>query len=171
VDAGVIRDNSLRQLFLDGPVVETHHALPDFDCRHALLDHAFEVRNHELGLPLMHEHDRGPIGIWPVQHVEVWETRDSEAQIRLGVAVPDLVNRKAISTPPSTNVSSSAESTNSATPTRLGLGTTRSAARSDQGYPGAMARRAVDLQFTSETSHPLANAEETEPAELYSLSI
>jgi hypothetical protein len=34
-----------------------------------------------------------------------------------------------------------------------------------------MARRAVDLQFTSETGHPFSNAEETKPAELDSLSI
>jgi len=34
-----------------------------------------------------------------------------------------------------------------------------------------MARRAVDLQLTSETGHAFANAEETKPAELNSLSI
>ena len=80
-------------------------------------------------------------------------------------------NRKAISTASSTNVSSSSESMDSATLTRLGLGVTWSAAGGDQRYPGAMARRTVDLQLTPETGHAFANAEETKPAELDSLSI
>jgi hypothetical protein len=78
-------------------------------------------------------------------------------------------SQKAILTGPSTNFSSSLEWTNIATPLATGVG--RSAARSDQRYPGAMARRTVDLQCTSETGHAFANAEETKPAELDFLSI
>ncbi len=59
-------------------------------------------------------------------------------------ATDESQNRKVISTALSTNVSSSSESTDSAT---LCPGTAwdGSAARGDQRYPGAMARRAVDL--------------------------
>jgi hypothetical protein len=57
-----------------------------------------------------------------------------------------------------------------ATPLASG-GVARSAARSNQSYPGATARRTVDPQFTFETGHAFANAEETKPAEFDSLSI